>query len=192
MPVKEFLDIKTSSNNALILPTTLVFYPTIAKQPELSIKDFKVEQLGQIKQLLNGLESKGLFYSEDVRLAIDKLRSAHESEEGYTIKIAESNGVILGFISYGKAELSEKFYDLDWIAVSQNERGKGIGRKLIEEMESDLKKRGVRTIIVETSSREEYNLTRYFYEKLGYKLISVIKDYYKDKDDKLIYRKDLI
>ena len=49
-----------------------------------------------------------------------------------------------------------------------------------------------RLIVVETSSRKEYDKTRRFYEKtLAYATAAWIKDFYKPGDDKVVYVKYL-
>jgi ribosomal protein S18 acetylase RimI-like enzyme len=46
-------------------------------------------------------------------------------------------------------------------------------------------------MVLETSSSEDYNGTRDFYLRLGYKEAARIKDYYKDGEDKVVYEKRL-
>ena len=47
-------------------------------------------------------------------------------------------------------------------------------------------------IYVDTSQRVQYASTRAFYESLGYRLETVLKDFYDQGDGKAIYCKSLI
>jgi len=58
-------------------------------------------------------------------------------------------------------------------------------------VEEDLRKRNARLLVIETSSMETYGNTVRFYEKAGYQLASVIKEFYKPGDDKLTFIKYL-
>ncbi|MBK6785246.1 MAG: hypothetical protein IPG79_16975 [Saprospiraceae bacterium] len=46
-------------------------------------------------------------------------------------------------------------------------------------------------MIVDTSGTDDFRLTRNFYEKLGYNKEAVIRDFWKEGDDKVIYWKKL-
>jgi hypothetical protein len=48
-----------------------------------------------------------------------------------------------------------------------------------------------RRIYIETSSQAKYAPTREFYRRCGYEPEAVLKDFYADGDDKLIYVKAL-
>jgi len=58
-------------------------------------------------------------------------------------------------------------------------------------VEQTLSAAGGRLIVVETSSRAEYDATRRFYEAKGYKRAATIPGYYAPADDLVIYLKDL-
>ena len=46
-------------------------------------------------------------------------------------------------------------------------------------------------ILIETSGKEHYSGERKFYEKNGYDVQTVIKDFYRKDDDLYVYRKYL-
>ena len=62
---------------------------------------------------------------------------------------------------------------------------------LIQATEAEIPALGGTRVYIETSSRELYHPTRRFYERCGYALEAVLKDFYTPEDDKLIYRKSL-
>jgi hypothetical protein len=55
--------------------------------------------------------------------------------------------------------------------------------------EEKIRTGGGRLYIVETSGRESYLPTRAFYERIGYTIAAVVKDFYAPGDDKIIYTK---
>ena len=59
-------------------------------------------------------------------------------------------------------------------------------------IESELKAKGMSILIVDTSGTEEFTQTRKFYENLNYTKEAVIRDFWKEGDDKVTYWKELI
>ena len=47
-------------------------------------------------------------------------------------------------------------------------------------------------LVVETSSRVEYEATRRFYSGRGYREVARMRDYYAPCDDRVIYTKSLV
>ena len=70
-------------------------------------------------------------------------------------------------------------------------QGQGIGQKMMSYIEKLLIDKGKRILIVETSSIDHYTLTRKFYDKLGYRQEAIIKDFWNEGEDKVIFWKKL-
>jgi ribosomal protein S18 acetylase RimI-like enzyme len=70
-------------------------------------------------------------------------------------------------------------------------QGRGLGRKLLSETERRIKQDGGTRIYVDTSQRVQYASTRAFYENCGYRLESVLGDFYGPGDGKVIYCKSM-
>jgi ribosomal protein S18 acetylase RimI-like enzyme len=64
-----------------------------------------------------------------------------------------------------------------------------VGLILWEKVEKAGKEKGGKILYIETSSREQYNPTREFYLKNGYKIETILQDFYDDGDGKVIYSK---
>lgn len=77
------------------------------------------------------------------------------------------------------------------IAVDPAAQGRGLGTALMARIESDLAAAATRILLVETSGKDEFARTRAFYARLGYDAEAMIRDYYADGDDKVIFRKRL-
>jgi ribosomal protein S18 acetylase RimI-like enzyme len=140
------------------------------------------------------IRAVGNFNQEEIRVAIelvDDSISEYSSGDYISCVIEDEFGEIQGFGCYGITPLTDATYDFYWMAVDPQSQGKGIGRKLIRFVEEDIRARGGRLLVLETSSQESYSRTTTFYEKCGYELRARIRNFYRLNDDKLIYLKYL-
>jgi ribosomal protein S18 acetylase RimI-like enzyme len=112
-------------------------------------------------------------------------------ESGYFTLVAVDNGEIAGYICYGETPCTLGTWDIYWVAVDREKRGRGIGKVLSETAEAAIKKVGGRLAIIETSSTPLYDNTRNFYLRRGYETIARIPDFYMTGDVKLIMVKKL-
>jgi ribosomal protein S18 acetylase RimI-like enzyme len=127
----------------------------------------------------------------DIALELIDIYLGVKEQKDYIIYVSENDGTKepAGYICYGRRPLTESTYDLYWIAVDPNVHGKGTGSALVGFMESDLKQRNGKLVLIETSGKESYSGERKFYEKNGYSVQTVIKDFYKSGDDLVVFRK---
>jgi D-alanine-D-alanine ligase len=135
-----------------------------------------------------------VFSQEEVQ-TVDELWAAYQSQgperSGYYFIVEKEDGQILGYACYGPRALTDRTYDLYWIAVSPGARGAGVGRGLLSATEEAIRKLGGRLLIVETSGLPEYEPTRAFYYATGYAHEATLKDFYSDGDDLVIFTKHL-
>lgn len=106
---------------------------------------------------------------------------------GYDFLVAHHDGRAVGYTCFGERALTAGSYDLYWIAVDPSARRLGAGKALMRATESEVRKRGGRLIIVETSGMDKYESTRAFYLGVGYQQEAIIRDFYKPGDDLVIY-----
>lgn len=111
---------------------------------------------------------------------------------GYYIMVSETDGITAGYICYGPTPLTEGTWDIYWIAVAADRQRHGTGRSLMNSAENGIKEADGRMILIETSSKPEYEKTRNFYKAAGYEVIARIPDFYTPGDDKLVLRKLVI
>lgn len=109
----------------------------------------------------------------------------------YYVLVAETDGKITGYICYGPTPMTDNTWDIYWLAVAPEKRGKGIGGRLVKLAEAFIAKAKGRMVILETSGTAAYQNTVRFYHKQGYETIARIPDFYKAGDDKLILWKKL-
>lgn len=112
-------------------------------------------------------------------------------QEDYLFFVSCDDDRVLGFICVGPTSLTDRTYDLYWIAVSKQQHNQGVGRQLLHYTEDYLRGQGVRLIVLETSGTAPYAPTRAFYERVGYEGHLAAHDFYKDGDDLWIYAKHL-
>ena len=134
----------------------------------------------------------GNFSDEEVETAVELIDDSIESEnEGdYIVFLIDEDGV-KGYVCIGPASLAQGVYDLYWIVVDAAARGRQYGQRLLRFAEEEVKRRGGRMVLIETSSLPEYEATRRFYLAAGYPEVARVPNFYKPGDDKIIYAKEV-
>jgi D-alanine-D-alanine ligase len=138
-------------------------------------------------------ESTGFFYPEEVDTAVELVedRLAKGPRCGYHFLFAEQDGRTVGYTSFGPIACTRESYDLYWICVSGDFRGKGLGTQLLEQTEEAIASYGGTRVYIETSARQLYTPTRAFYLARGYAQIAELEDFYAPGDAKAMYLKVL-
>ncbi|WP_254513055.1 GNAT family N-acetyltransferase [Anatilimnocola floriformis] len=159
--------------------------PTKANKVELRT-DPSADDEAHVRDIV---DSTGLFRPNEVDVAAElvRVRMRDGLASGYEFVFAEQNGEVLGYACYGLNTVTLASYDLYWIAVRPNLQGQGIGRQLLAEVEQRVASASGKQIYIETSHRADYAATRAFYERCGYALEGVLRDYYAPGDDRAIY-----
>lgn len=108
---------------------------------------------------------------------------------GHRAATYERDGRPIGFVYYAPASMTDRTWYLYWIAIDKDVQARGIGGALLRHAEEDIHRRHGRLILIETSSLPHYDLTRRFYLKHGYEQECVLRDFYADGDDMVVFRK---
>ncbi len=124
-----------------------------------------------------------------VELVQDRLNKKERSE--YRFVFADRKDEMIGYACYGPIALTLTSFDLYWIAVHPNHQDAGLGRELLRRAENGVRHESGTRIYIDTSSRPAYATTRAFYEHNGYSPASILDDYYKPGDAKVVYCKVL-
>jgi len=103
----------------------------------------------------------------------------------------DDGGRVQGFACCGPHPLTEGTFDLYWIAVDPDARRQGVGRALLSQVGTEVKARGGRLLMIETSGLPSYTPTREFYESCDCRREAVIRDFYAPGDDLVIFVKEL-
>jgi GNAT superfamily N-acetyltransferase len=144
-----------------------------------------------LKRVREIIESTKFFYDHEVEIAVELVAERLELGEstGYYFVFAEADGKTVAYSCFGPILMSTTSFDLYWIATHNDFRGKGIGRKLLDETSKVAKSMGCKILIAETSGLPHYEPTRAFYISNSFTLEASLKDFYTDGDDKLFYTK---
>jgi ribosomal protein S18 acetylase RimI-like enzyme len=134
-----------------------------------------------------------VFSAGEVETALELVDEWLEEGEasGYLTYVIEEEDPIAvrGYVCFGPTPLTESTWDLYWVAVDPRAQGRGYGQKLLAFAEAEVRRRGGRLLLIETASQEAYGATVRFYERAGYELVSRIRDFYREGDDKLTFAK---
>jgi GNAT superfamily N-acetyltransferase len=144
--------------------------------------------VARVKEII---ESTGFFYDHEtevaIELVVERLEFGEASE--YFFVFAEVDGVTAAYTCFGPITMSSTSFDLYWIVTHNDFRGKGIGKKILDETCRIAADMGCKIIIAETSGREHYKPTRAFYDNTGFEAEARLKDFYDMGDDKVFYTK---
>jgi ribosomal protein S18 acetylase RimI-like enzyme len=137
------------------------------------------------------VERAGVFGARDVACVRELLDSYfHRADRGgYEFVVYRQNGDLAGMACYGATALTEGTFDLFWICVAPEARREGIGHALLAEVEADIRRRGARLLVIETSGTAEYRAAREFYLAHGCRREAIIRDYYAPGDDLVVFTK---
>ena len=139
------------------------------------------------------LQATREFTSTEVKVALEliDLYLEYGISSDYHILVAGIDNTPSGYICFGPTPLTEGTWDIYWIAIDPEMKRQGIGRRLLTEAENSISKAMGRLVLVETSSKPDYEKTRKFYESCDYEIIACIPDFYTPGDDKIIFQKRL-
>ncbi|MFA4926226.1 MAG: GNAT family N-acetyltransferase [Candidatus Aminicenantales bacterium] len=146
------------------------------------------------ERVMDIIRATRFFVPDEIKVAeelIDIYLSQPDQQDYQIVVIEDQSGKVTGYMTYGPTPLTEGTWDLYWIAVSPEVQGQGYGQLLVRYLENEVKKKGGRLVMIETSSQPKYLPTRKFYEKLGYREMARIPDFYRPGDDRVIFGKYL-
>lgn len=140
------------------------------------------------------IDGTGSFKPNEVDVAmelVDVALTRPGQDDYHPFVLEEEDGTIAAYACFGKNPMTKATFDLYWLATRADRMGKGYGRKIVAFVEEEVRRRGGRLLVIETSSKESYGTTREFYIKIGCTLAAQLPDYYDAGDDKLIYLKTI-
>jgi ribosomal protein S18 acetylase RimI-like enzyme len=138
------------------------------------------------------VEATSVFRPDEVAVALEVYDGAveHPGVDYHGIGAFEGD-TLVGFTLFGPTPCTVATWDLYWIVVDPNAHRHGIGRRLMAAAESAVRSQGGQLLVVETSSRDDYQPTRDFYESLTYDRAACIPGYYAPGDDLIVFVKPL-
>lgn len=135
----------------------------------------------------------GMFTTEETPF-LGEMLSGYEAasqDEDHVALVDEGTDGLVGVAYYRPEEGAERVWDLTMIAVSPEVQGSGRGTALLRHVEEDLRSRGQRLLLIDTSGTARYERTRAFYGRRGYLQEARVRDYWQDGDDLVVFSKRL-
>lgn len=154
--------------------------------PMSNIRKVEKQDLEALKEVLDSIE---LFPSEMLEDMISPYFQDPDSQEIWITYVEEGKPISIAYCAPEK--LTEGTFNLYAIGVRGDIQGKGIGRQMMAFIENELRQHGHRILIVDTSGTDDFQQTRQFYENLAYTKEAVIRDFWEEGDDKVVYWKKL-
>ena len=151
-------------------------------------------EAADVPSLVTLVEASGVFRPEEVEVAREVFEAAGAKGEasGYFCRVElEGGGAPSGIACWGPTPCTVGTFDLYWLVVHPRAQGRGGASRLLALAEADVRRRGGRQLIAETSSTDPYAPARAFYEARGFRDVARIPDFYRVGDDKVVYVKPL-
>ena len=110
---------------------------------------------------------------------------------GYHFLFADGQDGLDGYACFGPIDGTDNRFDLYWIVVSPNARGRGLGKRLLAESMSAARKLDAVHMFIDTSTRTDYAPARALYQALGFAHMGTLVDFYADGDGKALFGRKL-
>jgi GNAT superfamily N-acetyltransferase len=128
-----------------------------------------------------------VFKPEEVETLRDVLDDHHGGahEHGHRAVTYSPGGEVSGFAYFAPMEMTDRTWYLWWIAVRKTTQARGVGGQLLRHVEEEARREGCLLML------PRYEPTRRFYLKHGYETAAVLRDFYSDGDDLVVFGKRL-
>lgn len=158
----------------------------------IEVRPSRVEDRRAIYDILIG---SGLFGVEDAEVVDEMFADTWDSDadapDSTRWLSCWHGGRLVGFACFGPESLTKDTWDLFWVCVVPDMRGRGAGRALMAETEQRARAANARVMVIYTSSAAKYAAARRLYAGAGFLRAAVVPDYYDDGDDLEVYWKRL-
>ena len=152
----------------------------------MQIRKVKREDLPSLKKVLDLIE---LFPSEMLDKLIHGFFEQPDSNEIWFTAIHNEKPISIGYCA--PERMTEGTYNLYAIGVHPEHQGIGVGKEMMNYIEREVTNLKGRILIVETSGKPEFELTREFYHKCSYIQQAIIPEFYAEGDDKVVFWKKI-
>jgi GNAT superfamily N-acetyltransferase len=141
--------------------------------------------------ILSIVAESGQFDADGLAHVQDTLRR-HLDGHGEGIWLTSDDGEAVGVAYCAPEPVASGTWNLLMLWIRTDRHRKGNGALLVKQVERELRDRGARLLIVETSGLAAFEPARSFYAKCGFALEASIKNFFAAGDDKLVFTKSLV
>jgi ribosomal protein S18 acetylase RimI-like enzyme len=152
----------------------------------MPIHPLRYDDLPALKALI---DATGLFPSEMLDDMTAGYLAGTAAEEIWLVDQDAREPATLAYVA--PERMTNATWNLLLIAVAPDRQRGGRGSAMLFHVEALLARRGARLLLIETSGLPEQAGARAFYAKNGYAQEGVIRDFYDEGEDKVIFRKKL-
>lgn len=141
---------------------------------------------------LEAAEACGLFTPEELptlRGHLEKTLAGAADRGEFWLADFDDDGAARGVTFCVEELLTDRVWNLLFIGVRQDQQHAGIGSALLAEVESRLRDRDQRMLVIETTNGPDFEGTRAFYRKHGYSEEGTVRDFYASGAHKITFRK---
>lgn len=147
-------------------------------------------QASDTDAILAIIEDSGQFDADGIAHVRSTLER-HLAHESGALWLTADDGEPVGIAYCAPEVVANGTWNLLMLWTRQDRHGRGHGAALVSRVEDQLRQRGARLLIVETSGLPAFALARAFYAKCGFLHEARIKNFFAAGDDKLILTKSL-
>lgn len=144
----------------------------------------------EVEAVMSIAGASGLFRPDELE-AVREILGSHFAgglgEEHTWVVFDEDGPAAVAY--YAPEAFADGVWNLYLLAVDPARQGGGRGAALVRSVEADVRARGARILLIETSGLERFARTRQFYLNCGYHEEARIRDYYGAGDDKVVFWK---
>lgn len=146
--------------------------------------------------LVSLAERTGLFTASEadalLRSTLDALHAGQLGEAHVSLVCAASlDSPPLGWTYFAESGHAPGVWDVWWIGVDPRTQRAGVGSELLTAIESWVRPRRARVLVIETSDQPLLTAARSFYHRRGYTECGRIPNFYALGDAKVIFAKTL-
>ncbi|MFH1404060.1 MAG: GNAT family N-acetyltransferase [Candidatus Altiarchaeota archaeon] len=158
------------------------------KQTEV-IRRLRHKDIPEIKSMM---KEGNVFTDTDVKGISDMIRNYFLDPEGEEMRtyVYKVDDAVAGFVTFG-VDNGVDAYEIYALSVHPDYQGRGIGSRLIKFAEARIREKRSRLICISTSSAQEYSPARRLYRRTGYNRVAMVKDFFSEGENKIIYCKRL-
>lgn len=152
----------------------------------MTIRSTRPDDVAPLQEVL---DNTGLFPSAMLPGMLGEFLSGTSKKEIWLT--CEIDRRIAGFCHALPEALTDRTWNMLAIAICPTMQGLGAGSSLLARLEEVLHEQGQRVLIVDTSGTDDYRRTRAFYQRNGYNQEAIIRDFWEDGADKIVFWKKL-
>lgn len=172
----------------------------ITERKEIPLNNFNVRAAieGDVEKIKHLALVNHMFEPDEIGMFDEMLAGFFDgslSDHYWIVADTEDDSAEIAAAAYFAPEpFSDRMWNLYFIATDPAQHGSGAGSTIIDHVEQQLRSAGdslARTLIVDTSSMDDYEQARDFYRGRGFVQEATIREFYGPGDHKITFWKAL-